>query len=88
VDPARAVEILSATPVASPALVGAAAAMLAGRFAPAFPVDLVVKDFGLALGAGGDLPVARAVAAVYAEAVREGLGEENITAVVQRYRRR
>lgn len=86
-DPARAVGILTQTPVASPALAGAAQAMLAGRFAPAFPIDLVVKDLGLALGAGRDLPVTGAVAEVYREAAREGLGEENITAVVQRYLR-
>jgi 3-hydroxyisobutyrate dehydrogenase len=85
IDPARAVEILTQTPVASPALAGAAAAMLAGKFAPAFPIDLVVKDFGLVLGAADDLPVTRAVAEVYHHAAREGLGDENITAVVQRY---
>ncbi len=88
IDPARAVEILTATPVASPALAGAAAAMLAGKFAPAFPISLVVKDFGLALESVSDLPVTRAVAEVYRDAERKGLGDENITAVVQRYVRR
>lgn len=87
-DPARAVGILTQTPVASPALTGAAGAMLAGRFAPAFPIDLVVKDLGLALDAGRDLPVTRTVAQVYRDAAREGLEDENITAVVQRYLRR
>jgi 3-hydroxyisobutyrate dehydrogenase len=87
-DLQRAVEIVAATPVASPALAGAAGAMLAGKFAPAFPIDLVVKDFGLALAAGKDLPVTQAVAEVYLDAKREGLGDENITAVVQRYLKR
>jgi 3-hydroxyisobutyrate dehydrogenase len=85
IDALRAVEILGSTPVASPAAKGAAAAMLARSFAPAFPIDLVVKDLGLALGAGGDLPVTRAVAEVYRDTARQGLGDENITAVVQRY---
>jgi 3-hydroxyisobutyrate dehydrogenase len=87
IDLARAVGILTATPVASPALAGAAAAMLALRFAPSFPIELVVKDLGLALGAGGDLPMTRTVSEVYSGALREGLGDENITAVVQRYLR-
>ena len=47
VDPVRAVEILGATPVVSPAAKLAAGAMLAGQFAPAFPIDLVAKDYGL-----------------------------------------
>ena len=88
IDPAKAVAILTATPVASPALAGAAGAMLAGRFAPAFPIELVVKDFRLALGVGRDLPVTRVVTDVYSDALREGLGDENITAVAARYRRR
>lgn len=88
VDPARAVDILAATPVASPALVAAAGAMLAGRHSPAFPVDLVIKDLGLALDGGAELPVTAAVAAVFAQAAREGLGQENITAVSLRYLRR
>jgi 3-hydroxyisobutyrate dehydrogenase len=45
VDPARAVDIIGATPVASRAVKGAAASMLAGTFTPLFPVALVEKDF-------------------------------------------
>jgi 3-hydroxyisobutyrate dehydrogenase len=87
-DPARAVEIIGATPAASPAVKGAAAAMLAGNFAPAFPIDLVAKDFGLALGTGAVLPVTGAVAKVYHAAVAEGLAGDNITGIVQRYVKR
>jgi 3-hydroxyisobutyrate dehydrogenase len=86
IDAARAVEIMGATPVASPAVKAAAAGMLARAFAPAFPVDLVVKDLGLALGTGADLPMTGAALQVYADAAREGLGDENITAVAQRFR--
>ncbi|MFM2391916.1 MAG: hypothetical protein RLZZ437_3471 [Pseudomonadota bacterium] len=85
VDPARAIEVFGATPVASPAAKGAAAAMLARNFAPAFPIDLVVKDLGLALGSGGALPVTQAVAAIFDAAVTEGFGQDNITGIIQRY---
>ncbi len=85
IDPARAVEVLGATPVASPAAKAAAAAMLARSFAPAFPIDLVVKDLGLALGSGARLPVTQAVAGVFGAAMAEGFGQNNITGVVQRY---
>lgn len=90
VDPGRAVEVIGATSVASPALKAAAGPMLAGRHAPAFPIDLVIKDLGLTLGTGAglDLPVTRAVAEVFAQAARQGLSGENITAVALRYLRR
>lgn len=86
IDVARAVEILGATPVASPAAKGAAGAMLARNFAPAFPIDLVAKDLGLALGSGPDLPVTRAVEQVFRAGIAEGLARDNITGIVQRYR--
>jgi 3-hydroxyisobutyrate dehydrogenase len=89
IDPARAAEIIGATPVASPAVKGAAAAMLAGQFAPAFPIDLVEKDFALVLQTGGQvaagLPVTEAVHDAYAAAKAEGHGGDNITGIVQRY---
>jgi 3-hydroxyisobutyrate dehydrogenase len=86
IDPARAVEILGATPVASPALMGAAAAMLARGFAPAFPIGLVVKDLELALNEAQNLPLTDAVARVYRSGVVEGFARDNITGIVQRYR--
>jgi NAD-binding of NADP-dependent 3-hydroxyisobutyrate dehydrogenase len=52
VDPAPEVEILGSAPVASPAVKGAVASMLAQSFAPAFPNDLVVKDLRPALQPG------------------------------------
>lgn len=87
-DTGRAVEIIGVVPVASPALKAAAGAMLAGRHAPAFPIDLVMKDLSLALATDADLPVTHAVASVFAQAAREGLDSENITAVALRYLRR
>jgi 3-hydroxyisobutyrate dehydrogenase len=89
VDPARAVEIVGATPVVSLAVKGAAGAMLARAFAPAFPIDLVEKDFGLAVEtareSGAMLPVSEAVREVFGQAKAEGLGGDNITGIVQRY---
>jgi 3-hydroxyisobutyrate dehydrogenase-like beta-hydroxyacid dehydrogenase len=85
VDPARALDILGVTPVASPAAKGAGAAMLTGQFSPAFPIALVAKDLALAQAAARHLPVTTATARVYAAALAAGRGEENITAVVKAY---
>jgi 3-hydroxyisobutyrate dehydrogenase len=89
IDAGRAVEVMGATPVASAAAKGAAAAMLAAAYAPTFPIDLVVKDFGLVTDAGAALgaalPVATAVHAVFAAAKAEGFSSDNITGVMQRY---
>jgi 3-hydroxyisobutyrate dehydrogenase len=89
VDLAPAVDIIGATPVASPAVKGAAAAMLAGNFAPAFPIDLVEKDFALTLQTAAQssaaLPVTTAVHRAFADAKAEGHAGDNITGIVQRY---
>lgn len=88
-DPARAVEIIGATPVCAPGAKMAAGAMLAGNFAPAFPIDLVVKDFGLvdasARGVAADMPIADATGAVYRRAAAEGFAADNITGVARLY---
>lgn len=89
IDPVRAVEIIGATPVASPAVKVAAGAMLNRAFAPAFPIDLVEKDFALTLSAAAAVqaptPVVAAVREVFAAAKTEGLGHLNITGIAQRY---
>jgi 3-hydroxyisobutyrate dehydrogenase len=89
INAGRAVEVIGATPVASAAAKGAAAAMLAGAFAPAFPIDLVEKDFGLATTEGikaqAALPLATAAQAVFAGAKVAGFGADNITGVMQLY---
>ncbi|MBA4783812.1 MAG: NAD(P)-dependent oxidoreductase [Rhizobiales bacterium] len=90
IDAAKAVEILGATPVASPAAKAAAAAMLAGNFTPAFPIDLVAKDFGLIDAStptiAVETPVSGAAGVVYRRGVSAGLGADNITGIVQLYR--
>jgi 3-hydroxyisobutyrate dehydrogenase len=83
-DAQRALDILSATPVMSPAAKVAAASMLGRNFAPLFPIDLVAKDFGLALGLS-DGPITKAAGAVFERARDEGMGGENLTAVFKLY---
>ena len=88
-DATRALDILNATPVASPAVKVAGAAMLAAQFAPAFPVDLVAKDFGYLLShaqkAAARLPLSHAVADVLTQAQTRGLADENLTALFKLY---
>ena len=89
VDEARAVEILSSTPVCSPAAKAAAGSMLAGSFAPMFPVELVEKDFGYveetALARGAQVPVTLAARRVLAEAMARGYGADHLTGIVRLY---
>lgn len=88
-DPARAMEIVTATPVCSPAAKGAVASMLSGSFAAQFPADLAEKDFGYALAGaaatGSAMPVAETTRAVFARAVASGLGADHLTGVVRLY---
>jgi 3-hydroxyisobutyrate dehydrogenase len=89
VDRAKAVEIIGATPVASPAAKGAAASMLAAIYQPMFPVELVEKDFGYihaAGAAGAGVPMADAARAVMQAAMARGLGEQNLTSLAELYR--
>ena len=88
-DGVAAMEIIGATPVCSPAVKGAAGAMLAGKFAPLFPIELVEKDFGyvaaVAEAAGADIPVVEATREVLQGAIALGYGNDNITGLVQLY---
>lgn len=85
----RGAEILGETPVLSPAAKGAAAAVVAGAFAPMFPIDLVEKDFGYvtatAAAAGAAVPLSEAARSVYAKAKAASYGGDNITGVAQLY---
>ena len=89
-DVARAVEIIAATPVASPAAKAAAQGMLSGNFAPLFPVELMRKDLGylagVAAAADAEIPMTAAAREVFEEAGRRGHDAEQGTAVVQLYR--
>jgi 3-hydroxyisobutyrate dehydrogenase len=89
-DPARAVEVLGTTPVASPAAATAASAMLGESFPPAFPIELVTKDLGYAVSDAAlrhaSLPLTRAAADAYQRAIDLGHGADNITGMIQLYR--
>ncbi len=89
VDPSRALDIIAATPVMSPAANAAGNAMLAGSFAPAFPIDLVCKDMSLTEGTARalelELPMTHASAETFDRASVAGLGRANITAVAKLY---
>jgi len=89
VDGAKIVEILAATPVLSPAAKAAAGGMVAGNFAPMFPITLVEKDFAYVVNTaeavGAEVPLAEATRQIFAEALAQGLGDLNITGIARRY---
>ncbi|KPH77386.1 NAD(P)-dependent oxidoreductase [Bosea vaviloviae] len=88
-DPARLVELVSATPVCSPAAKAAAGAMLLDTFPPLFPIQIVEKDLGYALSIAETVdstPLASAARNVFARAINAGHGADNITGVVRLYR--
>jgi 3-hydroxyisobutyrate dehydrogenase len=86
---ARLLEILGATPVLSAAAKGAGAGMLGAQFAPLFPLELVEKDFGYAIGsaslAAAEMPVVRATQGVLAHALVKGMRHDNLTGLVRLY---
>lgn len=88
-DANHLIAIIGETPVCSPSALAGANAMLAGQWAPQFPIDLVHKDFGLlcrsAETAQARVPSAEAMRAIYAAAIAEGFSGDNITAVARRY---
>jgi 3-hydroxyisobutyrate dehydrogenase len=88
-DEAKAIEILTDTPVCSPAAKGAAAGILARNFSPLFPIELVEKDLSYAVQTaqanGGQLPIAAATQQTFLEAIKQGYGADNITGIAQLY---
>lgn len=88
-DPAPVIDAYAATPVASPALKLSAPVMLGDQFPPAFPIDLVAKDFAMlaatADSAGAATPLSTRARQVYAAARDAGLGDLNITGIVRGY---
>lgn len=85
-DPASAIDQLSQTPLLSNAAKGAAALMLVDKRDPMFPVELVAKDFGYAIGdVHGQMPVSTAVLDVFNKAIAVGLGDANLTAISALY---
>ncbi|GAA1408626.1 NAD(P)-dependent oxidoreductase [Catellatospora coxensis] len=89
-NPARAVEVLTATPVASQAAATAATAMLGDTFPAAFPIELVGKDLGYATADAASrqatIALTRTAAHTYQQAINEGHGSDHITAVIRLFR--
>ncbi|WBB50734.1 NAD(P)-dependent oxidoreductase [Verrucosispora sp. WMMA2044] len=89
-EAARAVEVLAATPVASPAAATAATAMLGRAFPAAFPIDLVAKDLRYAVADAASrqatVVLTNATADTFQRAISKGHGQDNITGVVQLFR--
>lgn len=89
IDVVRAVNIIGATAVASPGAKANAALMVEKRHAPLFTAELIEKDLTYAVRAahGADhLPVAEATRRVFARAVGQGFGADNLTGIVRLYR--
>jgi 3-hydroxyisobutyrate dehydrogenase len=85
-DVGRVLEAVAATPAWSAVAGRVSGLMLAGNFAPQFPVDLIEKDFGYTLQTAGSDSAAPTIAAargVFREAIKRGFGEENMTAVAK-----
>lgn len=87
--PNKAVEILSATPVCSPVANALAEAMVAEKFSPMFPIDLVEKDLGYLSATAAEhqaaVPVGKSAREVFQRAIAQGYGSQNITGVAQLY---
>jgi 3-hydroxyisobutyrate dehydrogenase len=88
-DLSALMQALDGLPVLSPSAKGAATGMLARRFDPMFPVELISKDFRYALAAAKEvdssLPVARRAGEVFETGSGSGLADENLTAIAKLY---
>ncbi len=61
--------------------------MLNQMFAPMFPIELIEKDFSYTLEATGyTTPAIEAVRDVFRKGIDNGIGEENMTAVIKLYK--
>lgn len=89
VETRRAIEILNAAPIASPAMQRIAGLIGARAFAPNFTVQLMAKDLryfaDTAERAGAATPIADAVGRVFAEAAARPFGAEDMSGIVRYY---
>ena len=88
-DVSRFQDVFGMTAVCSPAAKAALDGMVAGAFAPAFPVALIDKDLRYLLEAAGDAgaaPLVRSTLEVFERGQSAGYGELNMTAVSRLYR--
>lgn len=89
IEPKQAVEILNATPIASPAIQRVAELMGARTFAPNFPIHLMSKDLcyynRIAEEAGATTPVAETVRNIFANAAARSFAGMDMSGIVQYY---
>ncbi|MEL7362942.1 MAG: NAD(P)-dependent oxidoreductase [Bacteroidota bacterium] len=79
-----ALDTLGALPVTSPIMELMRPLMLRDAFPPNFPISLVEKDLRyFAEAAGGTVPTTEAIRAVYAAAIAQGFGEDDISGIGQ-----
>ncbi|MEO0806240.1 MAG: NAD-binding protein, partial [Cyanobacteria bacterium J06643_4] len=90
ISPKEAMTYFSDMPVTSLVAKGAGTAIVNQQYAPMFPVQLVEKDFRYAcqMVEGGEksekrMPATTAVQQIYQEAIAQGYGSENITAIAK-----
>jgi len=82
----RLLDVVAKTPVWSPVAARVSSLMLAGNFAPQFPIELIEKDFGYMLQSAdsdADAPTIAAARGVFRRAAERGMADENMTAVVK-----
>jgi 3-hydroxyisobutyrate dehydrogenase len=85
-DAKQLLDVVAQTPVWSPVAARTAQSMLAGAFQPMFPVDMMAKDMAYALAIAGDprkAPLIAATRQAFADGIEHGLGDRNMTAIVQ-----
>ena len=85
-DVERCLGAIAGTSVWSPVAHALTKSMLSRDFQPQFPVELIEKDFAYTLAAAGaelSLPTLAAARSVFSQGIQQGLGGDNMTAVVQ-----
>jgi len=86
IDTSAASALLGQLPVISPAAKAAATAIASNNFAAMFPIELAHKDLGYAIDAASlvsALPLTANTQALFALAIQQGYGTENINAVAK-----
>ncbi len=85
-DVEKIISALSSTAPWSASANAISTMMLNQMFAPMFPVELIEKDFSYTLEATGyTTPVIEAVRDVFRKGIDNGIGDENMTAVIKLY---
>lgn len=85
-DVKHVLDVVAQTPVWSPVATRTTQSMLAGAFQPMFPISMMTKDMGYVLAAAGDpgkAPLIAATKQAFVDGTERGLGDQNMTALVQ-----